>query len=355
MPAEDIPIDWDNPAVKDYLSLIRYASTDSMPATRNNIDERLQVLTPLSLLINMATVIVCTTVVKPGIRTWGITQNYPTAISPRPSLIAIYVIAIYAGQIGYCLLLVLARKTETKRTLTKGVGLSLVAANWVMAAWAVAWVMQGFLASTILLGILIVLLLYSNLNLLVYHAPTRSRPFDIALIHAPLRFFLILPASLLFPYSLFITLGLSYDPAHAPTQYSRHEWAGFGVVLGINLVGLLVIILRRDIVWAVAATWICVSVFSARPKPAPVYITEILFTVMHPLALVCSFIWVWLHKRRRGTIALRGEEGERVNVDAEIENQAAVTGGAARGHGANGNRRRGEEGPREVDVDGVWG
>ncbi|KZP30798.1 hypothetical protein FIBSPDRAFT_777025 [Athelia psychrophila] len=342
MMESDIPIDWDHPAVKDYLSLIR-----------------LQVLTPLSLLINMATVIVCTIIVNPGIP--GVTKSYPTSISPRPALIAIYVIAIYAGQIGYCVLLVLARKAETKRTLTKGVGLSLVLANWVMAGWAIAWVMQAFLTSTILLGVLIVLLLYANMNLLVYHAPTGARPFDIALIHAPLRFFLILPASLLFPYSLFITLGLSYDPAHAGTQYDGHAMAGFDVVLGTNLLGLLVIVLRRDIVWAVAATWISISVFSARPKPAPVYITEILFTVLHPLALVCSLIWVWLRRRGSGRIALRGEEGQRVEVPAEADSDGAVS-GANGGHAnrgvngkADGNRGRGEEGPREVDVDGVWG
>jgi len=251
-------------------------------------------------------------------------------------LIAPYVLLIYVGQIGYCILLVFARKPETKKTLVKDVGLSLVFSNWVMAAWAIAWVLQGFLASTILLGILVILLLYSNISLLTYHAPTQARPFDAALIHAPLRFFLILPLSLMFPYSLFVTLGLTYDPARSPSHYNEHSWPGFGVVLGVNLLGLLVIILRRDIVWAVAATWICISVFTARPKPAPVYVTEILFTVLHPLALITSFFWVWLHKRRQrrgeGRIALRGEEGERNHIDGEHH-----------------------RGPREVDPDGVWG
>jgi len=308
---DSLPIDVNHPAVKEYLSLVR-----------------LQVLTPLSLLINIATVAVCTIVVNPGIG--KVTKAHPTSISPRPFLIAIYVIAIYASQIGYCLLLVLARKPETKKTLVNGVGLSLVYANWVMAGWAIAWTLQGFLASTILLGILVILLVYSNIALLTYHAPTSSRPFDTALIHVPLRFFLILPLSIMFPYSLFVTLNLSWNPAHDPTHYNEHAWPGFGVVMGINFLGLLVIIIRRDIVWAVAATWICVSVFTARPKPAPVYITEILFTVLHPLALVVSILWVWLRKRNReGRIALRGEEGE---------------GNEAEGHG-----------PREVDVDGVWG
>lgn len=308
---DNLPIDMDRPEVKEYLSLVR-----------------LQVLTPLSLLINIATVLVCTIVVSPGIR--GVTKAHPTSISPRPFLIAIYVIAIYAGQIGYCILLVLVRKAETKKALVKGVGLSIVYANWVMAGWAIAWVLEGFLASTILLGVLVIILLYSNISLLTYHAPTSARPFDTALIHAPVRFFLILPLSLMFPYSLFVTLNLSWNPAHDPTHYNEHAWPGFCVVLGINLLGLLVVIIRRDIVWAVAATWICISVFSARPKPAPVYITEILFTVLHPLALIVSILWTSLPRRgREGGIALRGEEGE----ESQIEGN----------------------GPREVDVDGVWG
>jgi hypothetical protein len=74
-----------------------------------------------------------------------------------------------------------------------------------------------------------------------------------------------------------VTLNLSWNPAHDPTRYNEHAWPGFGVVLGINFLGLLVVIIRRDIVWAVAATWICVSVFTAKPKPAPVYVCSIFF------------------------------------------------------------------------------
>lgn len=92
---DSLPIDMSHPAVRDYISLIR-----------------LQVLTPLSLLINIATVLVCTVLIKPGIA--AVTKEYPTSISPSPFLIAIYVCVIYAGQIGYCFLLVLARKPETK-------------------------------------------------------------------------------------------------------------------------------------------------------------------------------------------------------------------------------------------------
>jgi hypothetical protein len=125
-------------------------------------------------------------------------------------------------QVGHCVLLVLATKQETKAALTKAVGYTLVLSNFVMAVWAITWVrivsflffvayrteilgfqvMEWFLFGTILQGILILLLLYSTVALLVYHPPASSRPFDTALIHAPLRFFFVLPFSLLFPLNL---------------------------------------------------------------------------------------------------------------------------------------------------------
>ncbi|KXN89778.1 hypothetical protein AN958_05318 [Leucoagaricus sp. SymC.cos] len=253
---ESLPIDVNNPAVRDYLSLTR-----------------LQVLTPLSLVINIASVLICSVMVNPSIG--GVSRSRPTAISPNAYSIGIYILVLYVMQIGYCVLLVLASKPETKKALIKAVGLSLVLSNFIMAAWAITWVMQWFLVSTILQGILLLLLLYSNIALLVYHPPVSSRPFDTALIHAPLRFFFILPFSLLFPLCLFITLGFVHEPnlsGSDPSYKAWHVWPVFGVVLGTNLVGLIVVILRRDIVWTIAATWICISIWSLRPKPAPVYV-----------------------------------------------------------------------------------
>lgn len=64
-------------------------------------------------------------------------------------------------------------------------------------------VFQWFLASTILLGVLVVVLIYPNLAILITHPPELGkRPFDVAFIHAPLRFFLVLPLTVMFPYSL---------------------------------------------------------------------------------------------------------------------------------------------------------
>ncbi|KAI0336773.1 hypothetical protein GY45DRAFT_1315420 [Cubamyces sp. BRFM 1775] len=311
---DELPIDTTHPAVREYLALIR-----------------LQVLTPLSLLVNIATLMVCTLVLEPNLG--DIAKLYPSSISPKPSMIAVFIVAIYIGQVGYCILLVFSRKPETKRALIKGCGFPLMLANWVMAFWAIAWILQAFLLSTICLGILLVLLLYANVVLLIYHAPTGKRPLDIAFIHAPLRGFLLFPLGVMFPYSLFVTLGLTWSPGE-PQHYDRGQWAGFAVMLGVNFVGLLVILLRRDIVWCAAATWICASLWSEKPKPYPVSFVVVMFTFLHPAALIASTLWAWLRGRRRGTgpIAL------------PPDGQDPVQGGPA-----------GERPAREVDTEALWG
>ncbi|KAH9834941.1 uncharacterized protein C8Q71DRAFT_710490 [Rhodofomes roseus] len=312
---ENLPIDTSHPAVRDYLALIR-----------------LQVLTPLSLLINIATVIVCSVVLTPGLG--EISRLYPATIAPNPNVLSIYVTFVYIGQLGYCILLVLARRPETKAAMVKGVGMPLVIANWVMAGWAIAWVLQAFLVAAVAQGILLVLLIYANLVLLVYHRPTRSRPFDVLFIHAPARAFMIWPLMIMFPYNLFVTLGWTFSPGE-PQHYARHQWAGFIVMLCVNLIGLLVIIIRRDVVWCISAVWMCASVWSRQPKPMPVWLTCVLFTVAHPLALVASWLWMRLRGRREGRIALAPDED-----------------GHAQGNGQEQGR---PGGPREVDAEALWG
>ena len=80
---EDLPLDINHPAVRDYLALIRHVPGCS-PSTveqtgltgpSTTADYRLQVLTPLSLLVNITAVLVCSIAVSPGIRTSGATLN----------------------------------------------------------------------------------------------------------------------------------------------------------------------------------------------------------------------------------------------------------------------------------------
>ena len=55
---------------------------------------------------------VCTLVVSPDLK--DIINIHPTVLSPLPHMLAVYVVAIYICQVGYCVLLVFARKPETK-------------------------------------------------------------------------------------------------------------------------------------------------------------------------------------------------------------------------------------------------
>jgi len=278
MSDDHLPIDFNHPAIRDYMSLIR-----------------LQVLTPLSLLVNIVTVAICAFVVHPSLG--DITRWHPASISPSIPAIGLYILAIYVMQVGYCILLVLVNKPETKKTFVQGVGHALVFANWVMAAWAIAWTLQGFVASSVLLGVLTLALLYANIVLIIYHAPTFARPLDIAFIHAPARFMFILTAGLLFPYSLFIALDHGQDPAHRD-NYTDYQWEGFAAMMAVNLVGLVTVATRRDIVWTVGATWVDVAIWMSDYKPAPVFITAVVFTVFHPLTLLASTVWVTCLKGR---------------------------------------------------------
>lgn len=288
---ESLPLDPSHPAVRDYLHLIR-----------------LQVLTPLSLVINMATVLVCTVIAAPGIG--DVASLHPTPITPAKMPIAVYAVLIYVAQIGYCLLLVTARKPATKQTFLKGVGLALVLANWAVAFWAIAWVMQAFLLSTILLAVLLLLLAYANLVLAVYHEPAswKERPLDLLFIHAPLKLFLILVMNIGLEVSIFIMLHLTYPPSQ-PNEAMRHALPSAIVMLSTNIVSLLVIVARQDLVWCIGAVWVTVSIWVGRWRAVGVWVPALAFTVLHPVALVASALYLRLRKPKQ-PIALPPDEEE---------------------------------------------
>ncbi|KAF8513586.1 hypothetical protein BU17DRAFT_53179 [Hysterangium stoloniferum] len=291
---EELAIDANHPAVREYLTLVR-----------------LQVLTPLSVLINIATVTVTTFLISPGIG--SISKIHPTPISPSPNLLGIYFLVLFATEIGYCILLVMASKDETKNTIINGVGYFLIVANWLMAGWAVAWALQFFTLSVVLLSLLTAVLLYSNVALLLFYPPTRTRPVDTALIHGPVRLFFILPATVLLPQAIFIMLGKTWDPKHPDDgRYANYQWEGFAVVCVTNIVGFLIIVLRRDIAWCLGQVWLNICILVERPKSAPVEGAAIAFVIIQPVALIvaASFRAFYYRRHREGAIALPSEEEE---------------------------------------------
>jgi hypothetical protein len=217
-----------------------------------------------------------------------------------------YVGMVWAGEIAYCagLATVLGRREETKRAAVKGVGLWLISANLVLALWAIAWVTQHFLLSTFLQSLLLLLLLFSNLSLLIYHLPptTITHPLNSLLIHAPLRFFLLLPLHVLLPVCLFLSLNYSYPPTPSGPPKDSAQWhatPAFLILLSTHILSLLIILRRRDIVWCVGATWAAVAIWTSRPKPASIYITSLIFTLLHPLGLVTSSVYHFFQRRSK--------------------------------------------------------
>ena len=82
MDSDELPIDVSHPAVRDYLALVRYliyfGPCSVCTALMNSF--RLQVLTPLSLLINITTIMVCTLVIHPNL---GVLVECDAAIQVR--------------------------------------------------------------------------------------------------------------------------------------------------------------------------------------------------------------------------------------------------------------------------------
>jgi hypothetical protein len=75
------PLDFGHPAVREYVSLIR-----------------LQVLTPLSTLVSVAAVLATEFIVHPSLG--EIVGLWPTSISPKVSLVALYCLILFGGQVS---------------------------------------------------------------------------------------------------------------------------------------------------------------------------------------------------------------------------------------------------------------
>jgi hypothetical protein len=76
--------------------------------------------------------------------------------------------------------------------------------------------------------------------------------------------------------------------------------------------------------------------------------TTILFTVLHPLALILSLLYAAFYKGRQGEIELPGDEhpGLHNGTEASTPRQPTL---AAQGDEEN------QRGPREIERDAIWG
>ncbi|KAF8688646.1 Signal peptidase complex catalytic subunit SEC11, partial [Rhizoctonia solani] len=296
---------------------------------------RLQVLTPLSVLINVAANLVCALVISPSMA--DIMDLFPNGMTPKTEMVGFYMTVVYVLLIGFCVLLITARNTETKETLVNGVGLRLVVVNWLMTAWAALWALQLFIPSTIVLGIVALLLGWIMFSL-VWYTPggPLTRPFDSLFIHSPLKLWFLITLTLDFPLSLFIALEWNY-PYTRPDVYARKQWEAFAFIVSMHAAGVLWVFFRQDLTITIGGLWIVLSILLRRPKGAPVFAALIIFAVLYPLTYISTMAWKRLrrHEENQGRIALPPDEEESVEGNHYpngngTQEDAAVWGGEER-------------------------
>jgi hypothetical protein len=258
----------------------------------------------------------------PGCPPAEISRAHPTLLTPLTSMIVSYWVrssvsgrapsscsssqadrdrsqlVVYALQVGFCLLLVLARSEQMKDTLIRGVGMRFAIANWLQAAWAIFWTFGSrwsFLAAEIciLLNVinLCVSLVADPLDHLCldrrvltppssslqrdrhHHASHAQSPALVARLHLCPRTDAALPRDALpdrlarqrlhvrTPTARGVSLSRAALTALSPPQspysvlgwenrdpatYARYSWQAVGIVAGCHLVGLIWVFLTRD-------------------------------------------------------------------------------------------------------------
>lgn len=60
----------------------------------------------------LATNLICALAIKPGLK--GINELFPTLLSPNATMLGIYWAVLFTLEVGFCLVLLLARKDVTK-------------------------------------------------------------------------------------------------------------------------------------------------------------------------------------------------------------------------------------------------
>lgn len=267
---------------------------------------RLQIATPLSLLMTIGVNLVCAVGVKPGLA--EINKQYPTLLTPNPIMLGIYWLVLYALQIGFCLVLVVARKEETKSTLVHGVGLRFAIGNWLQAGWAVAWTLKFFKVSEILVILNVINFLSIQLTLLAHPPSPRHRPLDSLFIHAPMTLFFTILFTLDWVHNGFIALNwLSLPDSSNP--YAK-TWQAVLALLLVHATLAVWIASKLDVWATIGGIWILLSIlFGNQRKPTPEVVTVVILLVLHPVALVGGLAWKKT-KEREGRIRLEEEAGE---------------------------------------------
>lgn len=316
---------------------------------------KVQVLTPLSILLNVAALTVCSILVDPSLR--QVSEDHVTQFTPNSAFILAFWATLFLFQVGFAVLIVLSQKEFTKvrqcgcihahkrhpcsplsfllqRTLVNGVGIRLALANLLLGAWAITFVVDrhgSFLAGLVLLSTIGVLLLVTALLLAVKYPASTSRPLDWLFIHVPIKMFLVITLQLDIPQQLFIALGW-YGDDHKESLQAI--WPSFGIFAGTGALSAIWIFATTDFVWAAAGIYLHFAVLYSKHPPLgerrPEIIASIVLAmVLQGVAIAGSVLYHWLAKLddNQGGIALGRDpqaEAHAARLEAEAEAAAAT-------------------------------
>lgn len=335
-----------NPALAASGLSHRYrALSTNMEANEVKSLTRMQILTPLSVLLQMGVMILCgSKLIKPNLQ--QVSRRHPTYLSVQDSFVLFYWAILYVLLIGFSVFLLLSRTAETKKALVHGVGTRLALANYMMVLWAIFWILDRpltFILGTAALGVIALLLLFNALVLAVRHPPSPKHPLDWLFIHVPIKMFLVVTLQYDLWQQLFMALGWDFG-AGGHDALVKGLWPAFGIVTGLGAFSALWIFATADLTWTAAGIYLNLGLLwhkhfsliagrdDGEPRPAPLTAAIILSISLQAVALVAGIAWKRIKARQEGSIALPlspEEEAAMYRAEAERNAQAAAAAGGS--------------------------
>jgi len=275
---------------------------------------RVQVATPLSVLVALAAVVITTVIIRPGMD--EISNRHVNYLTPSSSFLLSYWALVFLLQVGYCILIVVSRKQETKKLVLNGVGLRLALVNFGLALWSVFWVLDkrwSFLAGEVILAINAFLLIITVGILNFKFHPDIKHPLDWLFVHVPIKLFLVVLLQIDLWQQLGIIVGWDIPSGPKADSAGPGLWPSFGIITGIGgLLPALWIFGTVDFTWAAAGIFLHFALLFRGGNGHPnlshrrpeIIAAVVLAIAMQAVALFAGVAWTRLQKRQEGQIAL---------------------------------------------------
>ncbi|CEH15054.1 hypothetical protein CBOM_02854 [Ceraceosorus bombacis] len=303
---------------------------------------RVQILTPLSILISAGTLIVTSILIHPSLS--EISEKHANYFTPSSAWLLVYWGVLYLLQIGFALLCVVGQQAETKKLIANGVGVRLAICNFLLAVWSITWVVASpacFVAGEVLLAIIALILLITAAILEFIYPPSAKHPLDWIFVHVPIKMLLISMLQVDVAQQLF--MALEWDVSHGNKALQHSVWPTFATILSVGAFSALWIFAFQDLTWAACGIVLNLALLAYKipdhDRPAEIVAATIASIVLQGVALFGSYLQIYIRRQQEGRIRLEEEEDRRIQI-AEAEAEAAAARARADALSSHGSRSR---------------